>query len=100
MASYERSTPMTAKEVFALADEVLGERGGVTRDHESRHSVTYKGAEGTVTLESHRHGPANMVVARTNQLRTSKLDKAVRDLMNRLPYQPDDTVHRPGVQVG
>jgi hypothetical protein len=41
-----------------------------------------------------------MIVARTNQLRTSKLDKAVRDLMNRLPYQPDDTVHRPGVQVG
>jgi len=100
MANYERSTPMTAKEVFSLADVVLGERAGVKRDHESRHSVTYQGAEGTVTLESHRHGPSNLITALTNQLRTSKLDKAVRDLMNRLPYQPEDTIHEPGVQVG
>lgn len=90
MSDYQRYTALPAREVLALADQILPERAGVGRSRESRHSVTYAGREGSVVLETHRHGAMTDVVARTNQLRTSKLDMAVRHLLNQLPYQPGD----------
>lgn len=90
MSDYQRYTALPAREILALADTVLSERAGVARSRESRHSVTYSGREGSVVLEAHRHGPMTDVIARTNQLRTSKLDMAVRYLLNQLPYQPGD----------
>ena len=90
MSDYQRYTAIPAGEVLALADEILAERAGLHRSRESRHAVTYAGREGIVSLETHRHGPMTDVVARTNQLRTSKIDMAVRHLLNQLPYQPGD----------
>ena len=90
MSDYQRYTVLPVRKVFEIADEILPERAGVERTRASRHSVTYTGQEGTVTLDAHRHGVATDVIARTNQLRTSKLDGAVRFLFNQLPYQPGD----------
>jgi hypothetical protein len=90
MADYQRYTVLPVREVFRIADEILRERAGLTRSRESRHSLTYSGQEGTVTLDAHRHGIATDLIARTNQLRTSKLDIVVRHLMNQLPYQNGD----------
>ncbi len=90
MAGYERMTVVPIREVFQKADEIFAERAELTRTRESRHSVTYTGGEGTVTLEAHRHGPATVVTAQTDQLRTSKLDIVVRYLLNQLPYQAGD----------
>ncbi|MBA2244169.1 MAG: hypothetical protein H0W11_04380 [Gemmatimonadetes bacterium] len=90
MADYERSTVFPVREVFRIADEVFRERAELARTRESRHSVTYSGGEGTVTLDAHRHSASTVVTARTDQLRTSKLDIVARYLMNQLPYQPGD----------
>jgi hypothetical protein len=90
MSDYERHTVLPTREVFQRAAEVLTTRGDLKQSRHSHHGVTYSGAEGTVTLDVHRHGAATVVTARTNQLRTSKLDTVVRYLMNQLPYQPGD----------
>jgi hypothetical protein len=90
MSDYERSTALGIREVYARADEILAARADVHTKEESGHSRTYLGAEGTVILEAHRHGPYTVVTAHTDRLRTSKLDTAVRYLMNQLPYQPGD----------
>jgi hypothetical protein len=90
MSDYERSTVLPVREIFSLADAIFAERAELSRSAESRHSVTYAGTEGTVTLEAHRHGPSTVVVARTDRLRTSKVDTVVRHLFNQLPYQHGD----------
>ena len=92
MSDYERSTVLSTREVFQRADEVFEERlpGLMTRTHESPHSVTWTGPEGTATIEAHRHGPSSVVVIRTDRLRTSKIDAVVRHLMNQYPYQHGD----------
>jgi hypothetical protein len=90
MSDYERQTVLGARDVFQRAHEILSERADLKRTREGHHSVTYSGGEGTVTLEAHRHGPVTVVTARTNQLRTSKIDTVVRHLMNQLPYQHGD----------
>jgi hypothetical protein len=90
MSSYQRYTADSMSEVFRKADEILPARAGVARTADTRHSVTYKGAEGTVTVETHRHGAQMDVVVRTDQLRTSKLDVAAKHFLNQLPYQPGD----------
>jgi len=90
MSDYERSTVLPTREVFARAHEVFTERAELSRTEESAHRVTYTGGEGTVTLEAHRHGLATQVVARTDRLRTSKVDGVVRYLFNQLPYQWGD----------
>jgi hypothetical protein len=92
MSDYQRYTVDPTREVLRKAAEILTERAGLNRTRESRHSVTYSGAEGTVVLDVHRHGVVTDVIARTNQLRTSKLDGVVRHLLNSLPYQPGDPV--------
>lgn len=90
MADYERNTAYSIAKVFELADEILTTRGGLERTRVTDHSVTYSGGEGTASIEAHRHGPVTQVTARTNQLRTSKIDGVVRHLLNQLPYQPGD----------
>lgn len=90
MADYERITVLPAREIFRLAEEILPERADLRRTRESAHSVVYTGTEGTVTIDTHRHGMATSAVVATNQLRTSKVDGVVRYLMNQFPYQPGD----------
>lgn len=90
MSDYERSTVLPIREVFAKAHEIFTQRAELDRVEESSHHVTYSGAEGVVTLEAHRHGLATQVVARTDRLRTNKIDGVVRYLFNQLPYQWGD----------
>ena len=90
MADYERNTVLSAAEIFQKAEEIFTGRGELARTAGSRHSVTYAGGEGTVTLDAHRHGPATTVTAMTDRLRTSKLDGMVRYFLNQLPYQYRD----------
>jgi hypothetical protein len=90
MSDYERSTVLSTREVFRRADEIFQERAELARAGDGHHEGTWTGAEGTVVLEAHRHGTATLVTARTDRLRTSKLDGVVRYLMNQLPYQHGD----------
>jgi hypothetical protein len=90
MADYERLTALPTQEIFRRTEDILTTRGGLSRTRESAHGVTYSGGEGTVSIDVHRHGPVASVTARTNQLRTSKIDNVVRYLLNQLPYQPGD----------
>ena len=90
MSDYERLTVLPAREVFARAHAIFPERAELEVRDEGRHHVTYTGGEGTVTLEAHRHGMATVVTARTDRLRTSKVDGVVRYFMNQLPYQWGD----------
>jgi len=90
MSDYERSTVLTAREVFAKADEIFPERAELARTQQSAHEVTYSGAEGTVSIDIHRHVFSSLVTVRTDRLRTSKLDIVARYFMNQLPYQPGD----------
>jgi hypothetical protein len=90
MSDYERSTVLSTREVLRRADAVFRERAELSRTDEGHHEGTWTGGEGTVTLEVHRHGLATLVTARTDQLRTSKLDIVVRHLLNQLPYQHGD----------
>jgi hypothetical protein len=90
MSDYERSTVLPTREVFAKAHQILTERAELQRTGETGHRVTYTGGEGTVVLEAHRHGLATQVTARTDRLRTSKVDGVVRYLFNQLPYQWGD----------
>ncbi len=90
MSDYERNTVLPISEVWTLAEQILEERAGLQPAKRSHHDVTFTGAEGTVLLEAHRHGPYTTVTARTDQLRTSKVDIVVRHLLNQLPYQASD----------
>jgi hypothetical protein len=90
MSDYERLTVLPTRDVFARAEEIFTERAELSRGEASRHHVTFMGGEGTVTLEAHRHGPQTVVTARTDRLRTSKIDGVVRHFMNQLPYQWGD----------
>lgn len=90
MSDYERSTVLGLREVYERAGAILAERADVHAKEDAGHTRTYVGAEGTVILDAHRHGPYTVVTAHTDRLRTSRLDTAVRYLMNQLPYQPGD----------
>jgi hypothetical protein len=90
MSDYERMTVLPTREIFRRAEEVFTARVDLKRTRDSHHSVTYTGGEGTVSLDVHRHGPVAAVTARTNQLRTSKIDEVTRYLLNQLPYQHGD----------
>jgi hypothetical protein len=95
MADYERMTALSTRDVLAKAHEVFtSDRIDLNRTRDSHHAVTYSGAEGTVAIEAHRHGMYTAVVARTNQLRTSRIDNVVRHLLNELPYQAGDPPRR------
>lgn len=90
MADYERTTVLTLSDIWARTDEILSTRGELALSRDGHHERTYSGGEGTVVVEVHRHGNTTIVGARTDRLRTSKVDGVVRYLMNQLPYQPGD----------
>lgn len=90
MAGYQRKTAASPKEVLQEAESFLPDLVGLSRSKESSHSATYTGAEGTVTITAHRHGPYTDVVANTDRLRTSRLDYEVQRFLNQLPYEPGD----------
>jgi hypothetical protein len=90
MAGYQRKTALAPSEVFEKADALLPEMVGISRTKSSGHSASFTGAEGSLTLTVHRHGPYTDVVAQTDQLRTSRLDYEVQKFLNRLPYEPGD----------
>lgn len=90
MAGYKRKTAFSPREVLDEAEAFLPDMLGLSRSNTSSHSATYNGAEGTVTITAHRHGPYTEVVANTDRLRTSRLDYEVQRMLNRLPYEPGD----------
>ncbi|HEX2187802.1 MAG TPA: hypothetical protein VHG51_02830 [Longimicrobiaceae bacterium] len=90
MSDYERSTVYPARQVFEKAEEIFTARAELARADGDRHHVTFAGAEGTVEVEAHRHGPSTIVTVRTDRLRTSKVDGVVRYFLNQLPYQWGD----------
>ncbi len=91
MAGYARKTAISPGEVLERAEEILPERIGLSRKKASGHSATYSGEEGTVTLEAHPHYHYTEVVAKTDRLRTSRMDYEIQRFLNRLPYEPEDT---------
>jgi hypothetical protein len=90
MAGYQRKTALPPHEVLERAGQVLPELVGVSRTAQSGHSATYDGAEGSLKLTAHRHGPYTSVVASTDRLRTSRIDYEVQRFLGRLPYEPGD----------
>jgi hypothetical protein len=90
MASYERTTAATIKDILQQAETLLMERLPLKKIEENRHSITLAGPDGTVTIKAHRHGLDTIVEARTDQLRTSRLDLDTQFYMGMLPYQPGD----------
>ncbi|MHB1195056.1 MAG: hypothetical protein ACYC6F_18695 [Longimicrobiales bacterium] len=90
MAGYQRKTAISPQEVLQHADTLLPKRIGLARTKGTSHGATFTGAEGTVTLSVHRHGPYTDVVASTDRLRTSKMDYEIQKFLNKLPYEPGD----------
>lgn len=90
MAGYQRKTALSPSEVLEHAEKALPELVSVSKAKSSAHGATYSGAEGTVTLSVHRHGPYTDVVATTDRLRTSRLDYEIQRFLNQLPYEPGD----------
>lgn len=90
MAGYQRKTALGPAEILERAEEILPESLGLARAKHSNHGATYTGAEGTVVLSAHRHGPYTLVVADTDRLRTSRMDYEIQRFLNALPYEPGD----------
>jgi len=90
MANYERTTAATTREILREAEAVLTKRLPLRKTREDHHSITLSGLDGTVTVLAHRHGLDTIVEARTDQLRTSRLDLDTQYFMGLLPYQPGD----------
>lgn len=90
MAGYQRKTALSPKDVLERADTLLPKAVGLTRAKGTSHGATFSGAEGTVTLSVHRHGPYSEVVATTDRLRTSRVDYEIQKFLNTLPYEPGD----------
>ena len=90
MAGYLRKTALSPDEILTVAEQVLPDRVGLSRAKSSGHGATYTGAEGTVTLSAHRHGTYTEVSARTDRLRTSRVDYEIQKFLNQLPYEPFD----------
>lgn len=90
MASYERTTATTVRDVLAQAESILTERLPLQKVSSDHHSITLQGGDGKVTIKAHRHGLDTVVQAVTDQLRTSRLDIDTQYFMGLLPYQPGD----------
>ena len=90
MAGYQRKTALSPAEILDQAEQLLPDRIGLSKSKASSHGATYAGAEGTVNLSAHRHGPYTEVTAITDGLRTSKVDYEVQKFLNSLPYEPGD----------
>jgi hypothetical protein len=100
MARYERYTAAPTQDVLSTAVSVLTSRIPIQKDAEDGHSIRLTGGDGTVTISAHRHGLDTLVVAETDQLRTSRIDVETQYFLNALPYQPGDVVHQPGNTEG
>jgi len=90
MAGYQRKTVLSPHQVLEKAEAILPAAIGLGRSKSSGHGATYSGAEGTVTLGVHRHGPFTEVIASTDRLRTSRMDYEIQKFLNQLPYEPGD----------
>jgi len=90
MAGYQRKTAFSPSEVLDRAEDYLPELLGLSKASSSSHTATYTGAEGTVNLSAHTHGPYTEVIASTDRLRTSKADYEVQRFLAGLPYEPGD----------
>jgi len=90
MAGYERKTALGPAEVLARAEKRLPVDIGRSRSRESTNGATSTGREGTVILTAHRHGPFTDVTARTDRLRTSRMDYEIQRFLNHLPYEYGD----------
>ena len=90
MANYERTTAATTADILKQAEEVLTGRLPLKKTKADHHSITLSGPDGTVTIKAHRHGLDTVVEAKTDQLRTSRLDLDTQYYMGLLPYQPGD----------
>lgn len=90
MAGYQRKTALSPSDVLEHAETLLPELIGLSKTKGTAHGATYVGAEGTVTLSVHRHGPYTEVVASTDRLRTSRMDYEIQKFLNKLPYEPGD----------
>jgi len=90
MAGYQRKTALAPSEVLQHADTLLPQWLGLSKTKGTGHGATFTGAEGTVTLSVHRHGPYTDVVASTDRLRTSRVDYEIQKFLNQLPYEPGD----------
>ena len=90
MAGYHRKTALAPNEILQRADEILPVRIGLSKSKSTSHGATFTGAEGTVTLSIHRHGPYTEIIASTDRLRTSRMDYEIQKFLNRLPYEPGD----------
>ena len=96
MGRYERYTAAPTRDVLRLAEEVLTSRIPLRREGAGHHEITLAGADGTVTISAHRHGLETLVVAETDQLRTSRIDVETQYFLNELPYQPGNEIYQPG----
>ena len=90
MAGYERKTALPPADVLQKAEEWLPAYIGLKRSKHTSHGATYTGDEGTVVLSAHRHGPFTEVTARTDRLRTSRMDYEIQRFLNCLPYEYGD----------
>lgn len=90
MAGYARKTVLSPAEVLERAEEIIPERLGLARTRDADHEATYAGEEGTVNLSAHRHSHYTEVVARTDRLRTSRMDYEIQKFLTRLPYEAGD----------
>ncbi|MGQ0560504.1 MAG: hypothetical protein ACT443_01365 [Gemmatimonadota bacterium] len=90
MASYERTTAATMRDILQQAERDLLTRLPLRKVAEDRHSITLEGGDGRVKISAHRHGLDTVIHAETDQLRTSRLDLDVQYVISRLPYQPGD----------
>lgn len=90
MAGYQRRTALSPKDVMERADTLLPQSLGLARFKSTHHDATFTGGEGTVTLSAHRHGPYTEIVAKTDRLRTSRIDYEIQRFLNKLPYEPGD----------
>lgn len=90
MAGYVRKTALPPSEVLDRAKDLLPGRIGVERTRTGHHEATYSGAEGTVVLHAHPHSLYTEVTAKTDQLRTSRMDYEIQRFLNHLPYEPGD----------
>jgi hypothetical protein len=86
-------TAMPARDILRTASEFLTGRIPLRETARDEHSVTLAGGDGTVEIEVHPHGLSTAVEARTDQLRTSRIDLETQHFLNELPYEPGD---RPG----
>jgi hypothetical protein len=90
MASYERNTAASIREILQRAEELLTDRLPLKKTGGDAHSVVLEGGDGKVRISAHKHGLQTTVVATTDQLRTSRLDGDVQYFMSELPYEPAD----------